>query len=77
MSLSQAFARNAEAKIEFLEAKLEEEKRQWNENQAIVEHQKLDDLQERRSVRKQELLIELVGQQKTPEEITMFIKLAE
>ncbi|ETM44531.1 hypothetical protein L914_10258 [Phytophthora nicotianae] len=77
MSLSQAFARNAEAKIEFLEAKLEEEKRQWNENQAIVEHQKLDDLQERRTVRKQELLIELVRQQKTPEEITMFIKLAE
>ncbi|ETI44681.1 hypothetical protein F442_10536 [Phytophthora nicotianae P10297] len=77
MSLSQAFARNAEAKIEFLEAKLEEEKRQWNENQAILEHQKLDDLQERRTVRKQELLIELVRQQKTPEEITMFIKLAE
>ncbi|ETL91214.1 hypothetical protein L917_10229 [Phytophthora nicotianae] len=77
MPLSQAFARNAEAKTEFLEAKLEEEKRQWNENQAILEHQKLDDLQERRTVRKQELLIELVRQQKTPEEITMFIKLAE
>ncbi|ETK73036.1 hypothetical protein L915_19985 [Phytophthora nicotianae] len=34
----------------------------------------LDDLQERRTARKQELLIELIRQQKRPEEITMFIK---
>ncbi|ETN16735.1 hypothetical protein PPTG_05878 [Phytophthora nicotianae INRA-310] len=77
MSLAQAFAHNAETKIEFLEAILEEEKRQWNENHAILKLQMLDDLQERRTARKQELLIELIRQQKRPEEITMFMKLAE
>ncbi|ETP30675.1 hypothetical protein F442_20378 [Phytophthora nicotianae P10297] len=77
MSLAQAFAHNAETKIEFLEAILEEEKRQWNENHAILKLQMLDDLQEHRTARKQELLIELIRQQKRPEEITMFMKLAE
>ncbi|POM69287.1 Hypothetical protein PHPALM_14444 [Phytophthora palmivora] len=77
MSLSQAYARNAEAKIEFLGAKLEEERRQWNEKQAVLQKQNLDELQEKRSTRKQALLIELIRQNKTAEDIEVFMKMVE
>ncbi|KAG6614051.1 uncharacterized protein IUM83_10136 [Phytophthora cinnamomi] len=77
MSLSQAYARNAEAKIEFLGAKLEEEKRQWNEKQAVLRQQNLDELQEKRSARKQALLIELIRQNKSAEDIEVFMKMVE
>ncbi|KAJ8525420.1 hypothetical protein ON010_g15694 [Phytophthora cinnamomi] len=75
MSLSQAYARNTEAKIEFLGAKHEEEKRQWNEKQAVLRQQNLDELQEKRSARKQALLIELICQIKSAEDIEVFMKM--
>ncbi|KAG6623733.1 uncharacterized protein IUM83_01848 [Phytophthora cinnamomi] len=74
---TKAYARNAEAKIEFLGAKLEEEKRQWNEKQAVLRQQNLDELQEKRSARKQALLIELIRQNKSAEDIEVFMKMVE
>jgi len=77
MSLSQAYAKNSESRIGFLEAKLEETKRQWNESQTLLKQQKLAERDERRANRKQELMIELIRQQKTPEEIATFMSLLD
>jgi hypothetical protein len=61
MSLSAAYAKNAEAKVDYLKQKLEKEYRQWNEKQEAAElqreaeaQQRAQEQEERRSQRKQE-----------------------
>jgi len=81
MSLSAAYAKNAEAKVDYLRQKLEEERRQWNEKQESAElqreaeaRQRAQEQEERRSQRKQELVLELLRQGKSVEEIETFVQ---
>jgi hypothetical protein len=81
MSLSAAYAKNAEAKVDYLKQKLEEERRQWNEKQAAAElqreaeaQQRLQEQEERRSQRKQELALERLHQGKSVGAIQTFVQ---
>lgn len=82
ISLSTAYARNTEAKADNLNKKLAEDRRQWNAKQEAESHQRAveteqrkQEYEERRSVRKHELVLELLRQNKTEKEIEAFLRL--
>ncbi|ETO99883.1 hypothetical protein F441_22694, partial [Phytophthora nicotianae CJ01A1] len=93
MSLSTAYARHTEATVNYLNNKLEEDRRQWNAKQDAEKRQREEDRRqwdaqnaaeieqrrreydERRSIRKHEIVLELLRQKKTEEEIESFLRL--
>ncbi|KAE9269691.1 hypothetical protein PR003_g31070 [Phytophthora rubi] len=81
LSLSAAYARNSEAKVDFLKQKLDEERRQWNAKQEAEKLQREMEAQhrdrefgERKSLRKHEMVLELLRQNKSMDEIELFLQ---
>ncbi|KAG7383546.1 hypothetical protein PHYPSEUDO_003583 [Phytophthora pseudosyringae] len=80
LSLSSAYAQNAQAKVNYLKEKINEEKRQWTAKQEAEKMQRATEIQlrereheERRAARKHELVLELLRQEKSMEAIEALV----
>ncbi|KAE8899426.1 hypothetical protein PF005_g6940 [Phytophthora fragariae] len=75
VSLSAAYARNAEAKVTYLKQKLDEERRQWNLKHVDETLRRETEAEERKAHRRHELVLELLRQGKPVSEIEEFVRM--